>query len=254
MAHATLTFDSALLHRPVSCGVLMPENAAPRGLLVYLHGFSDRYDSVLHYSSLERYLLGVPLAVVMPDAQCSFYMDTAFGQPYWEHITREIPGKLLQWLNLDIPRERSFVAGVSMGGYGACKMALQCPERFSEAFLFTPLMDMAQVARAGFDRSIDPAAPAMEDLHMDSLLGGREIRGTSDDLFYLLDQSDPAALPRFTLYTGTDDFLYAGMLKMADAMKAKGADFEMHTSPGTHCWYTWDPFMAQMAAKIAAAL
>jgi len=254
MACATLTFDSTLLHRPVTCAALLPEDTTPKGVLVFLHGYTNRYDSVLHYSALERYLLGVPLAVVMPDVQCSFYMDTAYGQPFWRHVTCEIPEKLHQWLKLEVPRERRFVAGASMGGYGAAKMALCAPRHFAKAFLFSPVTDMVKVAERGFDQRLDAGAPALEDLHMDALLGGRQIRNSEDDLYYLLEKVNVSELPQFTVYTGTEDFLYSDIVEFVSALERKGARPEIHTTHGVHGWQTWDPFLAQMAAKIAAAL
>ena len=254
MALATLSFDSALLHRPVSVSVLLPENTAPKGVLTLLHGYSNRYDSSLYFSRLPLYLLDIPLAVVMPDAGTSFYVDTAFGQPYWQHISREIPEKLNQWLRLDIPRERCFVAGISMGGYGAAKLALSFPERYSHAFLYSPVTDLAEIAENGFDRSIDSNAPTAEDLHFGSLLGGRKVRDAGDDLFYLLDTAQAESLPRFTIYTGTEDFLLRDIKRFARALEAKGLKPDIQTSPGIHCWYTWDPFIEKMAAQIAAWL
>lgn len=254
MALATLSFDSQLLHRPVSVSVLLPENTAPKGILTFLHGYTNRYDSALYFSRLPLYLLDVPLAVVMPDASTSFYLDTAFGQPYWQHISREIPEKLSQWLRLDIPRDRCFVAGVSMGGYGAARLALAFPERYRHAFLFSPVADLAAVAENGFDRSMDPCAPSAEDLHMEALLGGRVIHGTEDDLFYLLETARKEDLPAFTVCTGTEDFLIRDINRFAQALEKKGASLEVLRSPGIHGWTTWEPFIEKMAAQIAALL
>ncbi len=254
MALANLTFNSNLLHRPVSLAILLPENAKPKGILYLLHGFSDRYDSALYYSSLPRLFADLPVAVVMPDAQCSFYLDTAYGQPFWRHISEEIPMTLRQWLHFEFSTQLCFVAGLSMGGYGAAKLALSKPEIFSEAFLFSPVTDLAAIVEHGFDRSKDDLAPRKEDLHFDRLLGGRHVQGSQDDLFYLLDQVDPEKLPKFTLYTGTEDFLYGDIIRFTQALDTKKVNWEMLTCEGLHRWKTWDSFMEHMAAQIAAKL
>lgn len=254
MALATLTFDSQLLHRPVSASVLLPENAAPKAVLTFLHGYTDRWDSALYYSSLPRYCSNIPLAVVFPDAQCSFYLDTAYGQPYWRHLTQEMPARLKQWLRLEVPARNHYAAGVSMGGYGAAKLAMQQPSHFAEVFLFSPVTDMAAVSQHGFDRSLDSNAPAYEDLCMGALLGGRILQGTQDDLYYLLKTKDVQTFPRFHIYTGTEDFLYGEITRFARSLKQAGARVELDTSPGIHCWNTWDPFLEKMAAQIAALL
>lgn len=254
MALAELTFDSKLLHRPVSVSVLLPDTCEPKAVLTFLHGYTSRHDSALYYSSLPRYCQNLPLAVIFPDVQCSFYLDTAYGQPYWQHITREIPAMLRMWLRLDVPAQSCFVAGISMGGYGAAKMALQNPSGFSGVFLFSPVTDLAHIAQNGFDRTLDPGAPALEDLHMDALLNGRRVRGSSDDLYQLLTEVDPKKLPHFTIYSGTEDFLYTPICHFAQSLSAKGAVVELQTSCGIHCWKTWEPFLEKMAATIAAQL
>lgn len=254
MALATLTFDSQLLHRPVSASVLLPENAAPKAVLTFLHGYTDRWDSALYYSSLPRYCSNIPLAVVFPDAQCSFYLDTAYGQPYWRHLTQEIPARLKQWLRLEVPARNHYAAGISMGGYGAAKLAMQRPSDFAEVFLFSPVTDMAAVSQYGFDRSLDSNAPAYEDLCMGALLGGRAIQGTQDDLYHLLKAEDVQAFPYFHIYAGTEDFLYEEINRFVWNLKQAGGRADLNTSPGGHCWDTWDPFLEKMAARIAALL
>lgn len=254
MAFAELTLNSRLLHRPVCLSVLLPDTGEPKAVLTFLHGFTNRHDSALYYSSLPRYCQDLPLAVVFPDVQCSFYLDTAYGQPYWQHITQEIPEMLHMWLRLDVPAQRCFVAGISMGGYGAAKMALQNPSGYAHAFLFSPVTDLADIARNGFDQTLDPNAPPLADLHMDALLNGRPVPGSSDDLYQLLCDANSRDLPRFTIYTGTEDFLYKPICRFAQSLSEKGADVQLLTSPGIHCWKTWDPFLEKMAAAIAAQL
>ena len=89
----------------------------------------------------------------MPEAQCSFYMDTSYGQPYWKHISEEVPHVLQQWLQLDISRAHSFISGISMGGYGAAKLALQKPNQFAQAYLLSPVTDIVGIAQQGLTRS-----------------------------------------------------------------------------------------------------
>lgn len=254
MALATLTFDSKLLHRPVSVSLLLPEGSAPKAVLTFLHGYTDRHDSALYYSALPRFCKDIPVAVVMPDAQCSFYLDTAYGQPYWQHLTQELPEMLKQWLRIDVSAQRRYLAGISMGGYGAAKMALQQPKIFAEVFLFSPVTNMVEVSQSGFDCNVTPGAPSYEELHMDALLRGRAVQDTSDDLYCLLKTVNTEELPKFHIYFGTEDFLHREICRFTDKLLEKGAAVEVDTSAGTHCWNTWDPFMEKMAAHIAAQL
>ena len=254
MAIAHISYLSELLQRPVDLNILLPENAEPQGLLIMLHGYYDRYDCTLRYSGLERYCAGLPLAVVMPNAENGFYLNTATGLPYWDQLTREIPRVLKQWFHLSFPREKCFVGGISMGGYGAAKLALTFPEHFSRAFLYSPAVDLVKVAAQGFDRTVDPNAPRLEDMHLDQLIGSRTLQGSDDDLYHLLDTADAGSLPSFHIFAGTEDFLLADDLAFRDRLQSMGVSVDMDTSAGIHNWDTWDPFLRVMIREIREAL
>ena len=252
MAVATICFQSQLLHRPVSLYTLLPDTSPIKSVLYLLHGYSDGQASFIYNSALVQYCAGTPLAVVMPEAQCSFYIDTAYGQPYWEHVSEEIPKILQQWLQLDIPRAHSFVGGISMGGYGAAKLALQKPSHFAQAYLFSPVTDIVKISQQGFGHEKGNGAPPFNKLHFDALLGNRHIRDTSDDLFFLLEHGHVAQFPKFKIYTGTEDCMYNDILHFAQTLTKEGVDCSLQTSPGNHGWRTWEPFLADMVAHIAA--
>ena len=252
MAVATICFQSRLLHRPTSLCALLPDESPIKSILYLFHGYSDGYKSFICNSGLARYCTGTPLAVIMPDAQCSFYMDTAYGQPYWQHISEEIPQVIQQWLKLDIPYANSFVGGISMGGYGAAKLALQKSDKFAQTYLLSPLTDIVEISKNGFASGKNNGAPQLNKLHLEAILGNRCIYGTSDDLFYLLEHGCAAKFPKFNIYTGTEDFMYNDILNFTQALTKKGVDCSLQTSSGNHSWITWEPFIADMVARIVA--
>lgn len=234
--------------------LLLPEGRQPEGVLYLLHGFSDGHDAALRNSSLARFCADLPLAVVMPDAQNSFYMDTAYGQAYWSHISQEVPAMLKKWFRLELPREKTFVGGFSMGGYGAAKLALQYPGRYAEAFLFSPVTDIVSVTRQGFDCAHFPDAPSPDMLHMGEIMGSRGPGGTDADLYHLLRQANAEELPAFRLYSGTEDFLYQDIQTFYRSLQEKNVEADMRISGGRHLWVTWEHFLEEMAAVIAARL
>ncbi len=252
MALATLTFQSQCLRRPVPVTVLLPDGQAPRAVLYLLPGYSDGHASFVRNTALERYCAGLPLAVVMPDGENGFYTDAVHGAAQWSYVSRELPQQMASWLRLDGCRQ--YVGGISMGGYGAAKLALRQPERFSGAFLGSPVSDIGSIAEKGFDRSKDPRAPKLEDLHLEDIFGSVSPRGTQEDLYRLLADADPAALPPFRIYTGTEDFLYGDILALTQALRDRGVACELETAPGLHGWTAWESFVADMVACIGAQL
>src|SRR5258705_6398585 len=125
--------------------VLLPENTTGQiGMagsgrtgdfttLYLLHGLSDDDTTWVRRTSLERYVAELGLAVVMPQVQRSFYTDEVFGRPYWAFVSEELPRVARSFFRLSADPAQTFVAGLSMGGYGAFKLALRHPERFGAA-------------------------------------------------------------------------------------------------------------------------
>src|SRR5690349_9975630 len=113
--------------------------------LYLLHGHSDDHTAWQRYTSIERYAEGLNLAVVMPAVHLSFYNDMAHGGRYWQFISEEVPALVRDTFPLSARREDNFVAGLSMGGYGAFKMALTHPGRFAAAASLSGAVDINEV-------------------------------------------------------------------------------------------------------------
>ena len=96
---------------------------------------SDDHTAWARRSNIERYVDGLPMTVIMPNGERSFYSD-AVSNPkaaFETFMTRD----LIQFVDSTfqtIPtREGRVIAGLSMGGYGAFKLALKHPDLFQAA-------------------------------------------------------------------------------------------------------------------------
>src|ERR1044071_4956102 len=116
--------------------------------LYLLHGHSDDHTAWQRYTSIERYAEGLNLAVVMPAVHLSFYNDMAHGGKYWQFISEEVPTLVRELYSLSSKREDNFVAGLSMGGYGAFKLALTYPDRYAAAASLSGALDIREVVKA----------------------------------------------------------------------------------------------------------
>src|SRR5919106_1375710 len=110
--------------------------------LYLLHGHSDDHTAWQRWTSIERYVEGLNLAVVMPAVHLSFYTDMAHGGKYWQFISEEVPVVVRDIFPLSSERKNNFVAGLSMGGYGAFKLALTHPERYAAAASLSGAVDI----------------------------------------------------------------------------------------------------------------
>ena len=109
-------------------GVERTVRVAGPPLLYLLHGLSDDHTAWLRYTSIERYAEAAGLAVVMPAAGRSFYADEAHGHRYWTYVCEELPQVVGDFFRVSQRRRRTPTSpGLSMGGYGAMKLALRHP-------------------------------------------------------------------------------------------------------------------------------
>lgn len=241
MALLTCDFFSESLEFGTSMTVVLPQATvgqvgvdpgadedAPPPLLYLLHGRSDDHTAWLRYTSIERYASAAGVAVVMPAVARSFYADEATGHRYWTYLSEELPTVVRRFLRVSDRREDTFVAGLSMGGYGALKWAFHQPERFAAAASMSGAVDVV-----GFTQD-----PTRREELVTRVFGGEP--GPDDDLYALLDKADPHALPDLYVSCGTEDFLHPCNVRFVEALRAKGLDPVVDFRPGEHEWGFWD--------------
>ncbi len=210
--------------------------------LYLLHGLSDDHTIWQRRTCIERYVEPLGLAVVMPAVHRSFYTDTAVGYRYWTFISEELPELARAFFPLSAAREDNFVAGLSMGGYGAFKLALTHPDRYAAAASLSGALDMVSAAKEK-----DEAWQA----EIKRIFGNRRnIAGSSNDLFYLAEQIARGKGTRLPLYQwcGTEDCLYPANVRFRKHAQAVGLDLTYEQGPGEHEWKYWDQQIQRVLA------
>ncbi|MCX7013731.1 MAG: alpha/beta hydrolase family protein [Candidatus Sumerlaeota bacterium] len=246
MAFIDCHFFSETLGLSTSMYVILPQKtkqqiglsgAAGNGkhpALYLLHGLSDDHTIWLRRTSIDRYVAPLGLAVVMPAAQRSFYTDMAHGLRYWTFVSEELPALAREFFPLSGAREDNFVAGLSMGGYGAFKLALRCPDRFAAAASLSGAVDIANTAQNVEEAKRVEWANIFGDL--------KALPGSENDLMHLAARVARSEGPKPALYAwcGTEDFLYQGNLRFRDHARAIGLPLTYEEGPGAHQWAFWD--------------
>ena len=136
MAFCNVSFFSPALVKACAMNVILPDRQAGAGpfpTFYLLHGMSDDHTIWARRTSIERYVEGLPLIVVMPDVGRGYYCDAAEGPAYEAHIVQDVIGFVERFLNAIPSREGRVIGGLSMGGYGAIKLALKFPDLFCSA-------------------------------------------------------------------------------------------------------------------------
>ena len=233
---ATRTFRSASLGEERSYTVLLPagyERDAQRRypVLYLLHGKAGDHTDWSKRAPLREAVGKAPLIVVMPDGDDGWYVDWADGVHRYEgQIVRDlIPHVDTTYRTLAV-REGRAVAGLSMGGYGALKLALAHPDLFVAAGSLSGALRFPREAWEEGAKVFGTGPSA----------GPLRSRNDVLDLALALQRAQPPqAGPALYLDCGIEDFLYESNRRARAFFREVGVPYAYHEEPGGHTWEYW---------------
>jgi len=246
MAFLRCDFHSLVLDQQTSMSVILPEAYKPDGsipgnpirkdfpVLYLLHGYNGDETVWQRFTSLERYVTKYPLAVVMPRGNHGFYVNHLNGgYQYLEFITEELPEKVAHFFNVSSKPEDTFIAGLSMGGYGALRCVAEKPGQYAAAAAMSPAIDFKLFYEMGTMR-----------VHGDHAVGGSyESALAKGDVLYDRFTKHIAAgtkLPPLLLYCGGEDYIYEHSKRFKAFCEGLGVDLTYEEWPGIHDYVFWD--------------
>lgn len=213
-------------------------------VLYLLHGMNGNHSVWERRTSIERYVSDLGLAVIMPSTDLGFYTDTTYDMNYWTFISEELP-KICHELfpQLSTKREKTFAAGLSMGGYGAIKLGLRKPEKFAAVASLSGALAIAE--------SADSFLEIRGKNYWEGIFGPLDkIKGSENDLIHLIKKADKKQAPRFFITCGTEDGLYEASVYATEQMKKRRLDVTFEEGPGAHDWDFWDKWIQRVLVWI----
>ena len=231
MACATLHFHSPALAKACSITVIVPEGSVgqpPFPVCYLLHGLSDDHTSWTRRTSIERHVAGLPLIVVMPDGGRGFYCDAVDGSAYERHLLDDVIGFVDRTFHTIPERQGRVIGGLSMGGYGAIKLALKYPQLFCSAVSHSVALDV--------QRRLERPEVAAE---MRRIFGPAPGGGPNDP-YALAATIDRTLLPALRLDCGLEDGLLEENRAFHRHLEQLGIPHEYAECPGAHTWEYWD--------------
>jgi S-formylglutathione hydrolase FrmB len=244
------TFRSKSLQREMAYCLLLPadyetsKRAYP--VLYLLHGLWGTENDWLARTNVAEQVRPLPLIVVMPQADDSWYVNAATRPEgkYEDYIIGDLVQEIEGRYRVEKSRDARFIAGLSMGGYGALKAGLKQPQRFAAVGAFSGSLGAARGVR------MDVKTPAMVFGPSDSSTR-RE-----NDIFNLLGKSDPDAVPYIFVMIGVDDTVFLSDNRdFLAAAKLMHVRYEYHEVPGKHDWPFWqrslEAFLRVLAPRLA---
>ncbi|MBQ8592168.1 MAG: esterase family protein [Lachnospiraceae bacterium] len=250
MALLHVNFFSEVLGMSMNMDVILPQKTQRQiGMegnrkdgkyptLYLLHGMSDDHTIWQRRTSIERYVSEMGIAVVMPNVHLSFYTDMHYGLKYWTFVSEELPAICRDFFpNMSEKKEDTFVAGLSMGGYGAFKLALGASDTFGAAASLSGALDMAaEAAQWAAEQS------PQQELFYHIFGPYEQVSGSDNDLLALARKLKDSGkkLPKLYMWCGTEDFLYEHNQTCRMCLQELGYDLVYEESAGGHSWDYWD--------------
>ena len=234
------SFQSSALSRTMKYRVLVPqgyERSEKRYPVLYLlHGLTGDYKDWTTRTNLAEYTRTLSLIVVMPDGENQWYTNAADGTAKFEdYITTDLPSDVVSKYRTVNSRYGRAIAGLSMGGYGALKLALKRPAQFSVVGAFSGAFGVTRPG--GYEKAIG----AVEGERLTKIFGATDSDTRKlNDVFALSAAMKPTAAPYIYIDCGTADSLVTENREVVAALHKAGVAYEYHEIAGAHSWDYWD--------------
>lgn len=230
MAICTVNFWGESLQKECSMNLILPGRVKTRKrpcVLYQLHGLTDDYSAWLRRTSIDRYVSELPLVVVMPDGDRSFYCDAVEGPAYEKHIMKDVMGFVERFFPVRKGRRGRAIGGLSMGGYGAMKLALKYPRMFTSV--------VSHSSAFGFAHD-----PRMLENDERRRICGDKVPGGKDDVFAIAAKLSPREAPAIRFDCGKGDALLEGGRRFHRHLLRLKIKHQYREFPGEHNWAYWD--------------
>lgn len=226
-------------------------------VLWLLHGTFGGHSDWLRKSNIELYACEHDLIVVMPSVMNTDYEawdNFTLGYDSHRYITEELMPLVYGWLPASRKREDNYIAGLSMGGGGALKLALSHPDMFNACAVLSAIprefdpeqleklyaMKHSEVNTSG--NSLKPMLRQYNSMHrFDS---AEEYLASSANTWRMVDEAaGKKDLPRFLFACGTEDplmYTNGNYDKFREHCRKIGFKAEFISGPGSHEWRVWD--------------
>ncbi len=209
--------------------VILPDSGkGPFPVFYLLHGLSDDQTIWQRRTSLERYAQGYPMIVVLPDGFRGFYTANTAGPDYAKYIAHDLTDVIERTFPAKSARSARCIGGLSMGGYGAFRLALGYPDRYISAHSHS-----GALLHGGKKWTKDNAEFQR--------VFGPNPKGSDHDLLNLVNKAQSAGkLPKLRIDCGTEDFLLQDNRDYHKALVDLNIPHQYEEHPGAHNWDYWD--------------
>ncbi|MBQ1901420.1 MAG: hypothetical protein II169_02590 [Lachnospiraceae bacterium] len=244
MAYLTMEFNSMALCRGVEIKVFLPTDGlstkqweAPYKTCYFLPGYSVDASSILTYINLRKQCELKGMAIVLVDGCNSFYVDHPERN---ENFSKFIGEELIEFTRKILPlsdkREDTYVAGISMGGYGAIYNGLKYRDKFSKIAGLSPAVDPKHLLNnfpmLGFRPEVFQATFGSEEAYENS---NRNLFREWPKL-----KDDPLLPGLFMACGNADGLVWDSVSRLSETLSEAGIEHVLKETTGNHEYDVWE--------------
>lgn len=196
-------------------------------ILYLLHGYWGDYSNWVRYTRIEKYVDGKNMIVVMPSGLNMYYTNTDGWYPYLKYLIEELPAIIKETYRLNIKRENTFIAGLSMGGYGALR-AILSTNNYAKGASFSGALDISRFKDSLYNSRKGP----LRTLFSENLK-------EEDDLYNLATLQKGKDISLY-ISCGTEDSLLSHNQRLHKILEKEKIKHVYYEKPGNHTWEFWD--------------
>ncbi|MDO5823804.1 alpha/beta hydrolase family protein [Methanobrevibacter sp.] len=217
----------------------------PYKTLYLLHGLYGSDDIFLANTSIQKFAEDWGIAIVIPCGENSFYVDNENAHAYYgEYVGQELLDITRNIFPLSSKREDTFIAGFSMGGYGAIRNGLKYSKNFSKIGMVSAALITDDIVNYTDDNNVLRSSSFYE-----SCFGNLDkVKNSDKDPKYLLENCDD--IPDIFMACGVDDFLYGRNVDFYEFLKSRNIDVEFIQDSGEHTWDFCDKYVKEFIKRL----
>lgn len=258
MALLHVNFSSDSLKRTVPMYVILPadKRSASGGMihgpfktLYLLHGLLGNCTDWVTSTPIGSWAAQKKLAVVMPSGDNSFYVDQlTVNNDYGTFIGQELVELTRNMFPLSCKREDTFIAGLSMGGYGAIRNGLKYYKNFGWIAGFSNAIHMFELPLDAPNRSAYFNADLCFGDIREAMRSDKNPRVAAEGLKKAAASDPEIRFPKIYLSCGLQDDLLPSNRSFRDYLLENGFDVTYQEADGGHDWDFWRSQLRELLA------
>lgn len=226
---ATVQMNSKALERSITYYVILPDanevGKGPYSVLLQLHGRYDDGTSWIYKSRLLEYVKDLPLLVVLPSGENGLWANLNSRDRYEDMLVQDIYNHVQTMFNVR-KDEKWAIGGLSMGGYGALRLGIRHPDKFSSIYAHSSVIPNQTTLEKQWRESMYIDPKNLTDLNC----------------YHWAEQAAKLGknLPRLSFDCGVDDALLQDNRDFHAYLEKLGLPHRYVEFPGEHTWKYWD--------------